>query len=81
MSILASKSQQAEILLKVSATLFDSENARFIGRTCMPEGIKLALKSSSSNAYGLKTDGLFEIYFFAESSANYSIVLDFYMER
>ena len=47
----------------------------------MPKGIKLALKSSSSNAYGLKTDGLFEIYFFAESSANYSIVLDFYMER
>ena len=41
----------------------------------------MAPKSSTSNIYGLKNDGLFEFYFYAESSANYSIVLDFYMER
>ena len=29
----------------------------------------------------LKSDALFEFYFFAENTAKYSIVLDFYMER
>lgn len=47
----------------------------------MPKGIVMVAKSASSNTFGLKTDGHFEIYFFAEAAAKYSIVLDFYMEK
>ena len=72
------KSKRAQVSLKVSATLFDPEMGSFVGRTCVPNGIKMV--SKSNNAYSLKTDSAYEIYLFAEPTAKYIIVLDFYLE-
>ena len=38
-------------------------------------------KSNDKRIYGLKNDALFEIYFYAEATANFNIVIDFFMER
>ena len=38
-------------------------------------------RSPDKSSYGLKDDGLFEIYFFAEPTAMYNIVFDLYLER
>lgn len=38
-------------------------------------------KSNDKRIYGLQNDALFEIYFYAEVSANFNIVIDFFMER
>ena len=38
-------------------------------------------RSPDKSSYGLQNDGLFEIYFYAEPTANYNIVFDLYLER
>ena len=38
-------------------------------------------KSNDNMSYGLKNDSLFELYFYAEPSANFNIVIDFFLER
>ena len=41
----------------------------------------MAARAPDKSSYGLKNDGLFEVYFYAEPSSNYTIVFDIYMER
>ena len=73
------KSKLATVNLKISATLFDLDMKCFVGRTCVPNGIKLQTKQA--NVYSLPKDSAFEFYMYAEPTARYSIVLDFYMEQ
>ena len=75
------KNPNTVVMLRVSGTLFDQTTGQFVGRSCIPNGIKMMARSPDKSSYGLKDDGLFEVYFYALPSYNYKIVFDLYLER
>ena len=75
------KNPNTVVMLRVTGTLFDQIGGQFIGRSCTPNGIKMMARSPDKSSYGLKDDGLFEVYFYALPSSNYNIVFDLYLER
>ena len=79
--IRSQKSNNTVVMLCATATLFNPISGSFAGRTSAPNGIKMVARSPDKSSFGLKDDGHFEIYFFAESTANFNIVFDLYMER